>query len=139
MGSYMDYFKVACLIFAAILIYLLTKVIIERNANAISMVKILGYETGEIASLYLVTTTWVVLFAAAAGAFLGKWGLDMLWRAIMNDMDGWLPVFINPMSYAGMIALVFAAYLVILLIDFYRIKRVPMDEALKNVEKESVC
>ena len=134
MGSYMDYFKVACLIFAAILIYLLTKVIIEHNANAISMVKILGYQTGEIASLYLVTTTWVVLFAAAAGAFFGKWGLEILWRAIMNDMDGWLPIFINPMSYAGMIALVFAAYLVILLIDFYRIKRVPMDEALKNVE-----
>ena len=134
MGGYMNYFKVACLIFAVILIYLLTKVIIERNENAISMVKILGYENGEIASLYLMSTTWVVLFSAVVGAFLGIKGLEVIWMQVMKDLDGWLPVYIGPMSYVGMIVLVFAAYLVILFIDYRRIKRIPMDEALKNVE-----
>jgi len=134
MGSYMDYFKVACMIFAAILIYLLTKVIIEHNEKAISMVKILGYEDKEIASLYLVTTTWAVLFFSLIGAYLGMKSIIILLYAIMKDMDGWLAPYLSPTSYIGMVALVFIAYLFIMLIDFQRIKRIPMDEALKNVE-----
>ena len=50
-GGYMVYFQYACIILSAILIYLLTKIIIEKNENAISMVKILGYENKEISSL----------------------------------------------------------------------------------------
>ena len=45
----MNVFSVAL---AAILIYLMTKLIIERNASSISMVKILGYNTREIGKLY---------------------------------------------------------------------------------------
>ena len=47
----------------ALLIYLLTKLIIEKNATAISMVKILGYQNREIMSLYLTSTTWVVVIS----------------------------------------------------------------------------
>lgn len=44
MGVYMQYFQFLCILLSAVLIYLLTKIIIEKNENAISMVKILGYE-----------------------------------------------------------------------------------------------
>lgn len=44
MGAYMQYFQFLCILLSAVLIYLLTKIIIEKNENAISMVKILGYE-----------------------------------------------------------------------------------------------
>ena len=98
------------------------------------MIKILGYENKEIVSLYLVLTTWMVLIFSVGSAFLGVAGLEILWRSILYDMDGWLPVYMDPASYAGMIALVFAGYLVVLAIDYRRIKRIPMDEALKNVE-----
>ena len=43
MGSYMNYFKILCILLAAVMIYLLTKLIIEKNENAISMTKIIGY------------------------------------------------------------------------------------------------
>ena len=43
-GAYMNYFQYVCVILSAVLIYLLTKIIIEKNENSISMVKILGYE-----------------------------------------------------------------------------------------------
>lgn len=46
MGSYMTYFQYLCVLLSAVLIYLLTKLIMEKGENAISMVKILGYETG---------------------------------------------------------------------------------------------
>ncbi|MGN0154786.1 MAG: FtsX-like permease family protein, partial [Lachnospiraceae bacterium] len=43
MGAYMNYFQILCILLSAVLIYLLTKIIIEKNENAISMTKILGY------------------------------------------------------------------------------------------------
>ena len=36
-----------------VLIYLLSKIVIEKNAQSISMVKILGYTNREISRLYL--------------------------------------------------------------------------------------
>ena len=134
MGNYMSIFQVVCFFLAMILIYMLTKVIIEKNENAISMVKILGYENKEIASLYLISTTWFVLISAIITAFLGVWGLGAVWVAYMNKMDGWLPVHFGASDYLIIIGITFAAYLLVMLLDFRRIKRIPMDEALKNVE-----
>ena len=57
MGEMFQLFNVFSLILFALLIYLLTKLIIEKNASSISMVKILGYKNREIVSLYLVSTT----------------------------------------------------------------------------------
>ena len=65
MGSYMTYFQYLCILLSAVLIYLLTKLIIEKNENAISMTKILGYENREIASLYLLSTTIVLVVLPA--------------------------------------------------------------------------
>lgn len=63
MGSYMSYFQILCILLSAVLIYLLTKIIIEKNETAISMTKILGYENRKIASIYLLSTTIVVIVA----------------------------------------------------------------------------
>ena len=65
MGSYMLYFQFLCVVLSAVLIYLLTKIIIEKNEVAISMTKILSYTDGEIAKLYLLATTIVVIICAA--------------------------------------------------------------------------
>jgi len=133
-GSYMEYFKVICMIFAAILIYLLTKVIIEKNENAISMVKILGYQNKEIASLYLLSTTWAVIFSAVISSLFGAKSLEIVWNIVIGQMDGWLPAYIPWVSYIWICLMIFAAYLVIMVIDYNRIRRIPMDEALKNAE-----
>ena len=134
MGNYMSYFKVICLAFAFILIYLLTKVIIEKNENAISMVKILGYYNGEIASLYILTTTIVVIISSILSTFLATKSLILVWNIILYRMDGWLPAYVPFMTYVYMVLMVIAAYLVVMAIDYRRIKKVPMDQALKNVE-----
>ena len=133
-GGYMNYFKVVCLIFAGILIYLLTKVIIEKNENSISMVKILGYKNGEIASLYLLSTTWMVIFSAIATSFLGVKSLEVVWKIIVGQMDGWIPAHIPSITIVWIVLMILAAYLVVMFIDYSRIRKIPMDEALKNVE-----
>ena len=77
MGSYMTYFQYLCVLLSAVLIYLLTKLIIEKNENAISMVKILGYENREIARLYLLSTTIVLVLIDAVSVWLGAAAMEL--------------------------------------------------------------
>lgn len=134
MGAYMQYFQFLCILLAAVLIYLLTKIIIEKNENAISMVKILGYENREIASLYLFSTTIILVVADVACAALGALVMNAAWRMIMLDYSGWFAFIIKPSGYVKMFAFVLIGYFIVMVFDFKRIKRIPMEEALKNAE-----
>ena len=80
MGSYMQYFQVLCILLSMAMIYLLTKLIIEKNENAISMSKILGYENREIASLYLLSTSIVVVVIDALTVAIGVWVMNFAGR-----------------------------------------------------------
>ena len=134
MGSYMDYFQYVCVIIAAIILYLLTKIIIEKNERSISMTKILGYSNGEIASLYLVPTAVLVFFSEFAAIWIGYELMKFAWRLIMMSMSGWFD-FVMPFSgFVKEFVLVFAAYLIITLIDYIRIRKIPKVLALKNAE-----
>jgi putative ABC transport system permease protein len=134
MGSYMSYFQVVCVFVAAVIIYLLTKIIIEKNETAISMTKVLGYENGEIASLYLLSTTIVVVLATAISVVLGAWVMVLVWKVMMQGFNGWLDFLIQPVGYIKMFVFVLISYVIVMFLDFGRIKKIPMDEALKNVE-----
>lgn len=134
MGAYMQYFQVLCMLLSAVLIYLLTKIIIEKNETAISMTKILGYENREIASLYLLSTTIVLVIADVLSIGLGSLVMGMAWKAIMASYSGWFTFVTTPVGYVKMFAFVLVGYLLVMVFDFRRIKRIPMEEALKNVE-----
>ena len=134
MGSYMEYFQVLCILLSAVLIYLLSKIIIEKNENAISMTKILGYENREIASLYLKSTTIVLLIADALSVVLGSFVMGKAWEMILSTYSGWYTFKISPAGYAKMFLFILVGYLIVMFFDFRRIKKIPMDEALKNVE-----
>lgn len=134
MGAYMEYFQILCILLSAVLIYLLTKIIIEKNENAISMTKILGYENREIASLYLLSTTMFLIAADAVGVGLGTLIMSQAWKAIMFGYSGWFTFSIEPAGYIQMFVFVLIGYLIVMVFDFRRIRKIPMDEALKNVE-----
>lgn len=134
MGSYMEYFQVLCILLSAVMIYLLTKIIIEKNENAISMTKILGYENGEIARLYLLSTTIVLLVEDAFSVILGSIVMGAAWRVILFSYSGWFAFYMGPKEYGKMYLFILLGYLIVMVFDFRRIKRIPMDEALKNVE-----
>ncbi len=133
-GAYLEYFQVLCILLSAVMIYLLTKIILEKNENAISMTKILGYENGEIARLYLVPTTLVVLAADAVCVFLGARVMRELWKAMMAGYSGWFSFRVDVAGYGKMFLFVLAGYLIVACFDFRRIRKIPMETALKNVE-----
>lgn len=134
MGSYMQYFQVLCILLSMAMIYLLTKLIIEKNENAISMTKILGYENREIASLYLLSTTIVMLVIDVLTVAVGVWAMNFAWKEILMTYSGWFSFHMETISYVKMFAFVLIGYVIVMILDFQRIKKIPMDQALKNVE-----
>lgn len=134
MGAYMSYFQVLCILLAAVMIYLLTKLIIEKNETAISMTKILGYENKEIASLYLVSTSIVVVLADLISVVIGTLMMKVAWKMMLFSYSGWFAFKVKPLGYVKMFAFVLIGYLIVMVFDFKRIKKIPMDQALKNVE-----
>lgn len=134
MGGFADYISWACLIMGILVMYLLTKLIIEKNAVSISMVKVLGYTNGEINSLYVGLTTVVTVFLTIAAALLGVVLLGYLFRLVMYNMEGWFDLYISPAGIGKMIFIVLAAYAVVSCLDMRHMKKIPLTEALKNVE-----
>ena len=135
MGSMMyllDAFAV--LIFLAV-IFVMSKIIIEKNAQSISMAKILGYSNGEISRLYIVSTSIVVVLEFLISIPIVAVGLEYVYRiAIVEFMTGWIMLRYENIVYAEMLALGIGSYAVIALLEMRRIRKVPMDQALKNVE-----
>lgn len=134
MGSFVNYFQVLCFPLAFILMFLLTKIIIEKNSNAISMTKILGYTNREISKLYISSTTILVILFTFCAVFIGNTAMSYYWQSMMRQMSGWFEYHISTIGYVKMLLIIFAAYFVVVKLDFRRIKKIPMDEALKNVE-----
>lgn len=135
MGS-MFYIVIAfSLLMFMLLVYLLTKLIVERNTISISMVKILGYDGREIGKLYLSSTTIMVAVVTVIDILLSYVSLKVIYRTMLTEMlSGWLPIYMAPWIFPLMFVLSFACYLVIALMQMKKIKKIPMDEALKNVE-----
>ena len=135
MGSMMYLLDGFSIVLFMILIYLLSKIIIEKNAQSISMTKILGYSDREISSLYLLSTTIMVVVFLLLSFPIETVLMKALFRGIMiSSISGWIPLYIDPVLYVKMFLLGFGTYLLVALIEYRRIKKVPMDQVLKNIE-----
>ena len=135
MGSMMYVVDVFSVIMFVILIYLLSKIVIEKNAHSIYMVKILGYSNQEISKLYILPTSILVciflLITLPVGTLIIKW---IYMKYLLTEMNGFLPVYLDPKNYVIAFLLGIGTYLLVALLEYRKIKMVPMDEALKTVE-----
>ena len=135
MGSMMGMVNGFAIVIYMVLIYLLSKIIIEKNAQSISMVKILGYTNGEISRLYILSTSMVVVLCLLVSLPIETAVMKVLFREMMlSSISGWITLWIDPMIYVQMFAAGIITYGIVALLEFRRVKKVPMDEALKNVE-----
>lgn len=135
MGDMMGMMYGFSVIIFLVVIYLLSKVIIEKNAQAISMTKILGYTDGEISRLYILSTSLVVVICLLLSLPIEQQIMEVLFREMMlSSISGWITMWVDPMIYVKMMAIGIVTYAVVAVLEFRRIRHVPMDEALKNVE-----
>lgn len=135
MGNMMIMVDGFAVIMFMILIYLLSKIIIEKNSASISMVKILGYSNGEISRLYILATSIVVIVCLLISLPIDYIIIKQLYLSIMmSSLSGWITFYINPVVYAKMFLLGFVTYSIVAALEYRRIQRVPLAEALKNAE-----
>ena len=135
MGSMMGLVNGFAMLIFMVLIYLLSKIIIEKNTQAISMTKILGYTDGEISRLYIMSTSLVVVLCILLSFPIESEVMEVLFREMMlSSISGWITLWVDPKIYMEMFAAGILTYGVVAVLEYRKIRRIPMDEALKNVE-----
>ena len=135
MGSMMGMVNLFAVAIYMILIYLLSKIIIEKNAQSISMTKILGYTNGEISRLYILSTSIVIVLCLLISLPIETTIMEILFREMMlQSISGWIALWIDPMIYVQMFVIGLVTYAVVALLEYRKIRKVPMGEALKNAE-----
>ena len=78
-------------------------------------------------TIVVVASTLVTL--PIAGAVM-----KAIYKNVMYEYSGWLPLYIEPKVYLEMAIMGIIAYLVVALIENRKIGKIPMVDALKNVE-----
>ena len=134
MGNLLGAFVVVGVVVFVLVIYMLAKVIIEKNTQSISIAKILGYNKREISGIYIRATTVVTVLSLLISLPVVDVALKAAWRALMMEYSGWMNMEVPIMVYAETIALGVVTYALVALALKRKAGKVPMDEALKNVE-----
>lgn len=117
-----------------IMIYLLSKQIIERNSTAVSMLKILGYSDNEAGRIYNRATAIVVTASLLISIPISQYVIKAIYYAMMLDYTGWLTYYIAPWVYAAVFVTGIVCYAVIYFIEMKRIRKISLSKALKNME-----
>ena len=135
MGGMMSVVSVFAVLVYVILVYLLSKTIIEKNATSISMTKILGYTNAEIGRLYvMVTSILVVIFLLVTIPSLVGLMVTVFKAMIRMEMKGWIPITVDRSVLVKMLVYGLVTYAAVAVLEYRKINKVPMEEALKNVE-----
>ena len=100
MGNMMGLVNGFAIMIYMIVIYLLSKIIIEKNAQSISMTKILGYTNGEISRLYIMSTMVVVVIELLLSLPIETVVMNVIFRVMMMEsLTGWITLWIDPKIY----------------------------------------
>ena len=134
MGSLMTVFLGFGIVMFMLVIFLLAKIIIEKNAQSISMTKILGYTDREISGLYIHSTTFVALASIIFTIPLASIVLDKVFEIVFRSFPGYFAYSVSPLTLIKAGALGVAVYAVTALLLIRKVKRIKLAEALKNVE-----
>lgn len=132
MGSMMLLVDGFAVIMFMVIIYLLSKIIIEKNAQSISMAKILGYNNWEISGLYILSTSFMTVLFLILSYPIEEQAMRGIFNIIMtSSMTGWIPFYVDNSIYIKMFLMGIGSYALVAFFEFVKIKRVPMDEVLK--------
>ena|GEM_PF-873270 len=118
-----------------LLMYLLSKQIIEKNAQSISMTKILGFKNGEIGGLYIAATSIMVVISLVVSVpivnAMLKWAFSSY---LYTMMTGYIPYMVRRSCFVEMVILGIVCYAVVAVLQLVKISKIPKTDALKNVE-----
>ncbi len=122
-------------VFAYIVImYLLTKVVIDKNSLYISFMKVFGYEKNEIRKLYLDASAIVTVISLFICLPLEVWFFKAAMVYFSSLIEGYMDFYLPTSVYVKIVLIGIISYFGINALHMNRIKKIPMSEALKNRE-----
>lgn len=125
--------SVAVLIFCVVM-YLMMKVMVDRSAFGISLIKIFGYRSGEIRKLYLNGNFYTILVGAAVSIPLSKKVMDLMYPYMVANVACGMNLEFGWKLYVIIFIAIIVVYLMINQLLVYRIKKIVPAEVLKNRE-----
>lgn len=135
MGGMMSLFKYFGIIMFVLIMYILSKQVIEKNFQSIAMCKILGFKNVEIGMLYVLSTSIAVII----GLILAVPLTDLILRWAFNSylykiVSGYFPYNVRTSTYVFMVVLGIVSYCFVAALQLLKIRKISKSEALKNVE-----
>lgn len=124
---------VSALIFVVVM-YLMMKVMIDRSAFSISLMKIFGYRTKEIRKLYLNGNFYIVAVSALIGIPLSKKIMDAMYPYMIANVACGMNLSFSWQLYAGLFGSVLLLYFVINRMLTGKLKKLVPADVLKNRE-----
>lgn len=134
MGLMFLFFGGFAIIIFVLVIYLLAKLIIEKNSYSISMLKILGYSNREAGRLYNCATMLVTFVSLLVSVPICNFGIKTIYYIMMKEYSGWLTYYIAPWLPPEMFAIGAVCYLAVHFLEMKKIRGISMTQALKNME-----
>ena len=117
-----------------IVMYLMMKVMIDRSAFSISLMKVFGYRKREIRRLYLDGNFYVVLLGAVICVPVAKWSMDLVFPYCIANVAIGMDLQFSPKLYAMIYGGIIICYLVINFLLVGRLNKLVPAEVLKNRE-----
>lgn len=124
---------ISALIFM-IVMYLMMKVMIDRSAFSISLMKVFGYRRREIRRLYLDGNFYVILLGALICVPLAKWSMDLVYPYCIANVAIGMDLKFTPQIYIMIYGGIWLCYIVINFLLVGRLNKLVPAEVLKNRE-----
>lgn len=115
-----------------VVMYLMLKVMIDRCALSISMMKIFGYRKKEIQKLYLNGNLVIVAVSAVVGIPLSKILIDAVYPYLVSNAAVGLNLAFDWWMYPGLAAVILLLYLISMPLLLRKINRILSAQALKT-------
>jgi putative ABC transport system permease protein len=132
--SVMGIINIFAVVVYMIIMYILTKTVIEKNTIPISYMKVFGYNDKEVGKLYLNATTITVLVSLFLCIPIEVISFKYILVLILSKVEGYIPFYLPLWLYISIIVIGIVSYFVINTLHVRKIKRISMTEALKNRE-----
>lgn len=124
---------VSALIFVVVM-YLMMKVMIDRSAMSISLMKVFGYRKREVGKLYLNGNLLIVAASALIGIPLSKVIMDSMYPYLVSNIACGINLAFSWQMYTGIFGAILLLYFIINQILMRRVNKILPAEVLKNRE-----
>ena len=117
-----------------IVMFLLMRMVVDREQYSISLMKALGYDEAEVGRLYLGNYVLLVMLALAAGLPLSVLAMGPTWQYMISSLATAFPFTTSARSLGLIVLIVLVTYGVVRLLSGRHLRRIEVTEILKDRE-----